>query len=807
MNNKFISFCSACILVLLSGINLNANAQDKPLIYPFDASYEISDRPIELSHLDARLNIKPFDTLVTATALFNFKVLGKSIDSVMFSVPEIKISEVEINQNPAKFRIDGSTAIVYTPGELLWGSMNSISFSYSVKPTDGLYFIGWNDPNQLKRKQIWAHRPDHWLPYYPGIITVNMAITVDERYKVFNNGVRQKVTDNPDHTRTWYYAMGHPHPFFSTSLVIGDYDYLSLTTKEGLPIEQWYYPDWYDHVEPTYRYMPEMFSYFESEMGVKYPWELYREAPVIDYMYGAMETTTSTIFGDYLMVDPRGYLGRNYVNVNAHELAHQWFGNYISHLKGKDLWLTETFATYYAKKFEQHVFGEDYYQEVRNKELTETLEAATHDNYGVGHSQGGRNRWYPKGSLVLDMLREELGDDAFKASIKLYLESFPYQTAETSDFLQSIRKASGRSMEWFFEEWIYRGGEPEYSIRYENIINSSGNHETRVFVEQVHATNEITGLFNMPIDFEVHYKDGTIDYKTQRIKSKDEEAIIPNPLNKAIEFVLFDPGRKVIKKVNFERSYDELIAQALKSAGMIDRYDALLALKPLPLPIKKEGLLNCYKHETYSLTKGEIIAQLSGDGSAEVLSILGQALRDTNDKVRLAVLQNLKIVPVELKKDYERLLKDPAYLNVELALENLCNSFPDDRSRYLSVTKNENGWRGRNIRIKWLEIAIGSGQKNYLDELKKYTGPSYEFETRINSMNLLKRLNYLDDYSCGNMLEAITHWNYKIKNAAVDVLTYFYAQSKYRLLIDTVVSRQSFPNIKVEFEKIRKAGK
>jgi len=381
-----------------------------------------------------------------------------------------------------------------------------------------------------------------------------MNVTVDERYKVFNNGVREKVIQNADHTQTWYYKMNHQNPFFSTCLVIGNYDFVSLKTKRGLPLEQWYYPDWQDHVEPTYRYMPEMFDYFESEFGVNYPWELYREAPVIDYMYGAMETTTSTIFGDYLMVDPRGFKGRNYVNVNAHELAHQWFGDYVSHLKNKDVWINESFATYWAKKFEQHIFGEDYYQDIRKQELIDVFDASAKDNYAVGHGSGGRNRWYPKGSLVLDMLRDVMGDNEFKAAIKFYLESHPYQVAETNDFLAAIRKSTGKSLEWFFEEWIYRGGEPSYEIKYEQVANSLGGKETRISVDQIQKTDDLIGLFVMPFDFEVHYKDVTSNKKRQWIAGCHEEVIISNPAGKEIDFVLFDPNRKVVKKVKFTRS-------------------------------------------------------------------------------------------------------------------------------------------------------------------------------------------------------------------------------------------------------------
>jgi len=586
--------------------------------------------------------------------------------------------------------------------------------------------------------------------------------------------------------------------------VIGDYNFVSLKTKRGLPLEQWYYPDWKDHVEPTYRYMPEMFDYFEAEFGVNYPWELYREAPVIDYMYGAMETTTSTIFGDYLMVDPRGFMGRNYVNVNAHELAHQWFGDYISHLKGKDVWITESFATYWAKKFEQHIFGKDYYQNIRNQEIADALEASTHDNYAVGHSSGGRNRWYPKGSLVLDMLRDVMGDDEFKAATKFYLESHPYQVAETNDFLSDIRKSTGKSLEWFFEEWIYRGGEPSYEVSYEPLIDNTGIKQTRISVSQVHKTDDLIGLFKMPVNFEVHYKDGTSDSKKQWIAGRHENVIIPNPAGKKIDFVLFDPNRKVLKKVKFIRSYNELAAQALRASNMIDRYDALLALREFPISQKKAELLKCYVNETFQLTKSEIIAQLSADNSEETLQLIISAINDKDDKVRQAVLQNVTKVPLSIKSNYEKMLADSCYLNVELALVNLCSSFPGYCKKYLDKTKNETGWRGRNIRIKWLEISINNRNLQVVDELKSYTGESYEFETRINAINTLKRLNILDELVVKNMIQGLAHWNYKIKAAELDILKYFYAQDQYKTLIDKVIDEGLNAASKAELEKIRK---
>jgi len=780
------------LFTLLSINYLTSNSQDKTVSYLWDASYQFPDVEIEIYHLNSDLTIKPYDTLVAGEAEFSFKTLRENIDSLVFSAEELKIDWVKIDGREATFKMKGSQVLVTPPKKLDWQTDHKILFKYTSKPSEGLYFVGWNDPQQIKRKQIWAHRPNRWLPYFSSVLTMKMAFTVPADLKVFANGVRQDVVMNKDNTQTWHYRMNRPHPFFSTCVVIGDYDYKSLKTKSGLPIELWYYPDWEDHFDHAYKYQAEMFDFFEYEFGFEYPYELYRQAPVIDYMYGAMETTTATIFGDYLMVDERGYLGRNYVNVNSHELAHQWFGNYISHLKTLDVWLTESFATYWAKKFEQSVFGGDYYQWERHKELQDTYTAAKANNFGVGHGRGGRERWYPKGSLVMDMLRDILGDEEFRATMKFYLESHPYTVAETSDFVQAIRKTTGRSMEWFFEQWIYRGGEPFYEVCYEPVTNLGGASETRIKVDQVHPQDDLIGLFRMPVGFDVYYTDKTKSSKVQWIEKKTEIVSVPNPENKKVAFVIFDPNRKIIKKLKFTRTFEELSAQALAAQNMIDRYDALSEMKNMPVMEKKNTLLRMYSAETFHLVKGEIIAQLSTAWDSDVEALIRRALSDPDDKVRLAVLQNVKSVPESLREDYEKLLKDKSYLNVELALQNLSSSFPERYVRYLDISKDEAGWRGRNIRIKWLEIAIQNGGKAFEPELKNYTSASFEFETRINSMEACRRLNLFDESVCSNMMEGLFHWNFKIRNAANESLSYFSKQNNYRSIIEKMAGAGKF---------------
>jgi len=280
-------------------------------------------------------------------------------------------------------------------------------------------------------------------------------------------------------------------------------------------------------------------------------------------------------------------------------------------------------------------------------------------------------------------------------------------------------------------------------------------------------------LFKMPIVFEVHYKDGSFDKSTAWIENKFSEVIIPNPGKRPIDYSLFDPQRQVVKKVTFEKNFIELSAQALKAENMIDRYDALFALRFSPFDQKREILIKCYRQEKFHLLKTEIIEQLAKDNTPESVELFREALNDPDANVRKSVLLNVNPVPLILIDDFEKCLTDYSYLNIELALENLSLSFPQNVDRYLEMTTKMSGWRGMNIRMKWLQIAIGNGKQEYLQELIGYTGPKYEFETRMNSLNALKHLRYVDETTISHARSAGKHWNNKLSTVGKDYLTYF----------------------------------
>ena len=589
-------------------------SQEKTVTYIADPNSVPPDLPVALHHVAGKVSFIPEKYQVNGDVTFTLTANRVHPDSIVFSTPGFTIKYVGLDKKDCDYRQNGANLVIIPPFPLQKGVEYHLEIKYEAFPTAGpIYFIGWQPWESGKRKQIWAHRPNGWLPYMDARVTTDMEITFDDQFNVFTNGERVGVTGNPDKTKTWHYRMTKSHPYFSTALAIGDYDYKLSETSRGVPLELLYYKGMEDRVQPTYQYTEKMFDFFEQEMGVPYPYPVYREIPVIDYMYGGMETTTSTIFGDYMLIDPRAYWQRNYINVNAHELAHQWYGDCIAHFVNRDVWLTESFGTYYAKMFEKSVFGEDYYEGIMLMEASTAFSASAQNNYPVGGSQGGVARIYQKGSLVMGMLRYVMGESQFKDAIKLYTERYLFKNPETNDFIRCTYDATGKPYNWFFEEWILRGGEPSYEVSYNTADDSSGLAGTRITVTQVQEATALIPLFKMPFVFEVRYTDGTRDTLVEWIENKTQVITIANKDKKEIDFVLFDPGKQVLKKTRFDKSFRELCAQALRAEHMTDRLDAINALDTFPIAEKRDVLVKSYRKENFHLPKSAVVRQLAKD--------------------------------------------------------------------------------------------------------------------------------------------------------------------------------------------------
>jgi hypothetical protein len=229
---------------------------------------------------------------------------------------------------------------------------------------------------------------------------------------------------------------------------------------------------------------------------------------------------------------------------------------------------------------------------------------------------------------------------------------------------------------------------------------------------------------------------------------------------------------------------------------MIDRYDALIGLKndSSDVSAKHKLLAQVFDREKYSAMKTEIISQLGSETTDAAKSVIHKAFKDKDIDVRKAALNNIKGVPSDFQTDVEFLLKDSSYALISSAIDKLSDAYPQNVQQYLAQTKSEIGLYNQ-LRIKWLETlaaqdkgamaipgknpsqeALGMDAKAATEKLVEYAGPTYEFWTRRNAFNALKRLNYCTDMVIANLIDGALNPNERLATPAKETLTYFYQQ-------------------------------
>ncbi|MCC7303237.1 MAG: hypothetical protein IT233_11405, partial [Bacteroidia bacterium] len=517
-----------------------------------------------------------------------------------------------------------------------------------------------------------------------------------------------------------------------------------------------------------------------------------------DYMDGAMENTTATVFGDFLMVDRRSFNDRYYVGVNAHELAHQWFGDLITARSAAHHWLQESFATYYNQMFEREVMGWDHFDMQRRNAQINSLEETKKNFLPVAHSDAGSTRHYPKGAFVLNMLKYVVGGkEAYNKCIKHYLNKHKYGNVDSHDLQVAFEEVLGYSLAWFWDEWVYRGGEPAYKVQFREIPGASEFNVT-----QTHTVSDAVGLFKMPIWFEVHYTDGSMERKQEWIREKNHVVLLPNSSGKKVAYALFDPNNEVMKSVEFEKTAVMLLSQVTGAKYYLDRYDAALALRSVPVELKKAALLKAFYADKFNVIKGEVIYQLSSQTDAETLKMLKDALVGADVQVKKHVVAHVRAFPAEIITDLEKCLTDSSYEFIASTLELLCRLKPENIGAYLERTAAIEGTVGRNVRIKWLEIAYGhTKNEQFLKDLVNYTSLSYEFRTRVNAAETLKRLGHFDEQMMKNLFNALMSSNTRLAGPCIEVLKYFYQQNKWQDIIAAYIYKGEWE--KWQREKIR----
>lgn len=418
-------------------------------------------KKVDFIKLDA--TVQPhFETKsVSGNCTFQFKVISP-IDTIRIDAIKMEFNEVKINGKSVNYKNSHKALLLF---EGFKKGNNILTFSYSTKPKQTMYFVGTQDEyhTSTSSAQVWTQGQgkytSHWLPSFDDVnekLIFNISAEYRNDYQVISNGnLIDKIYNSKGSHITWNYKMEKPMSSYLAMLAIGQFDKYDLKSASGVPIELYLKSTDKDKFETTYKYSKGIFDFLENQIGVKYPWKIYKQVPVDDFLYAGMENTTATLFSQDFVVDEIGFNDRNYVNVNAHELAHHWFGDLITAQEGKHHWLQEGFATYYALLAEKKVFGEDYFQFELLKYAEEIQGASKKDTIPVLNEKASSLSFYKKGAWALHDLRTSIGVENFDKAVKSYLKIYQFKNVTTQDFLNEIKKVSPKfDTQNFQKEWL-----------------------------------------------------------------------------------------------------------------------------------------------------------------------------------------------------------------------------------------------------------------------------------------------------------------------------------------------------------------
>jgi aminopeptidase N len=334
---------------------------------------------------------------------------------------------------------------------------NEIDLEYKTVPKQALYFVGSEVTNDL---QIWTQGQgrytSNWFPSFDDVnekMIFNLSISYDCRYQVVSNGqLVQKASKC--NVCTWQYKMEKPMSSYLLMLAIANYKVHSVRSRSGISLELFIEEKDQDKWKSSYQNSVQIFNFLEKQIGVAYPWKVYKQVPVRDFLYAGMENTSATSFSRRYIVDSIGFQDRGYNNVDAHELAHQWFGDLITAKSGKHHWLQEGFATYYALLAEREIRGDDYFYGKLYETAQQIKYASRTDSIPILNEKASSLSFYQKGAWALFVLQESLGDKIFRKVIKNYLKRYAYQNVETKDFFEEIHKLSTFDTAKFSKVWL-----------------------------------------------------------------------------------------------------------------------------------------------------------------------------------------------------------------------------------------------------------------------------------------------------------------------------------------------------------------
>jgi len=637
-------------------------------------------RPFHVQHiaLDWRLDVPKKS--IRGEATLDIARVDAEAESVLFDAVGLDISAVEIRVGDeafvsADYTYDGETLRVSVPKS---AERATIDVHYEATPRRGLYFLAPDEHVQDRPTQVWSQCQDEDARHiFPCIDkphnkqSTSLRVEVPPGWFALSNGARLSDEDE-EKKGVFRYRMDDPHPTYLFTLVAGEFARIDADA-DGVAVHYFVPKGREADGQRTFGRTPEMIRHFSRLTGVDYPWKSYSQIVVSDFIFGGMENTTATTMYEHILLDERAALDVPADDLVAHELAHHWFGDLVTCRDWSHAWLNEGFATYMEHIDREAHLGRDEYEQGMLGDLHGYLSEA----------QGRYKRpivcqdWespidifdrhlYEKGACVLHMLRTELGDKAFWNGVSSYLRKHARGIVETRDLLRALEEASGKSLERFFEQWVFRAGHPDLEVKIEHEGEVLTVHLKQL---QVHANphgKEEPGThvfaFDLVLELGFEGEQGT----RREVRHIDKAATtLTFRAPKRPRFVVVDPDLRIMGEVKVECPRDMFQAALSHAPTARGRSLAASFLGKFddPVTTKKLGasLANADEFWGVRAEAAQALAQIRSD---EALALLLGHVRTTHPKVRRAVVSALGKFRVAKAADALRpiALRDASYL-------------------------------------------------------------------------------------------------------------------------------------------------
>jgi aminopeptidase N len=485
----------------------------------------------------------------------------------------------------------------------------------------------------------------HWFPCFDhpsDKATSEVLATVRKDWRVLSNGSLVSTTNDPGgSTRTFRWRQDEPHSTYLFVLVAGPYEV--LTGAHGaVPLGYWVYPKDVANAPRSFVKTPEILRFFERTFGVPYPWAKYDQA-TIPGIGGGAESTNATVLGQATIHDEDAEPDFPSAGLVAHEAAHQWWGDLVTLADWSETWLSESFATYGEYLYSRFAAGDDegavnllrkkegYLEEAREKYVRPIV----FDRWQWPDDNFDRHT-YQKGALVLHMLRDLVGDEAFFKTLRVFLARHAHGSVTTPDFVSALRDSSGQDLQWFFDQWVLRPGHPVLEVAQEW---DDASRVLRLRVRQVQDTSGRVPIFRARVRIGIETETGRTS-ETVWLGKKEDSFAFTLPARPRL--VRFDEGDVLLAEVTFRKSAEDLVYQLGRDDVRGRAWAAAELSRLRNEPGVDTSLVRAARDDGFWKVREAALEAMSASRRPEDMALFrDRATEDASSKVRVAALKAL----------------------------------------------------------------------------------------------------------------------------------------------------------------------